>query len=138
MEKTRCYVLTHSFLSPIQRGIQAAHACVELVTNSGSLEDPLLTLVSNWAMHDKTLIVLDGGNSKALEDFEKLLKKQNILPHASFYEDEESLNQCLTAVAFVAPESFYEDPLFMGIKHFGPHQKKLHPIYEKIKSCRLA
>lgn len=112
----RLYSLTNMYLSPIQNGIQTAHAVHDIfVKYSGAafFSDrrafPLTTLVE-WASNHKTIIVLNGGNSAMLENaYERIqrLGQKLDLPYVKFHEDEQSLNNALTCVAIVVPERVY-------------------------------
>lgn len=105
----RAYVLVHSALSGIQKGIQAGHALVEM----GLKGHPLYR---EWAEKHKTVIVLEGGFQADLEQAEAVLMNvlegselsaKQQLPWAAFREDQETLNGTLTAVAVILPEEIY-------------------------------
>ena len=54
----RMYVLVLKQLSGIDKGIQAAHACLEYALKYGETND-----YRNYINNDKTIIVLNGGTS---------------------------------------------------------------------------
>ena len=104
----KLYCLVNRSLSPIQKGIQAAHAIAELSLNNLARKD-----YKKWAKKYKTIVILDGGSSRSqpsnLGDLEKycdFLFKNGII-YEPFWE--ENLDSCLTAVAFILPEEFYMD-----------------------------
>ena len=100
----RLYCLTNMYLSSLQKGLQTAHVVGELALNS---TDDLFT---EWAEKDKTIIVLNGGNSASLEAFEEFLSTSEcVWPWAAFREDEQSLNGAITAVGVIVPESVYKN-----------------------------
>lgn len=98
----RMYVLTNRYLSGIQQGIQALHAAIEMAQSELRHD-----IFKEWAWHHKTVIVLEGGNSRALEEFAVIAAGQSRWGWSQFREDEESLNGAITAVAMVLPESVY-------------------------------
>jgi hypothetical protein len=103
-EELVCYVFVHGFLRQIHQGIQAAHAAVELVTKNST--NPL---VKKWASTDKTLILLDGGNTGNMSKLYDLLHNQTEYPVSFFCEDYETLGRLLTAVAVVVRrDDFYQ------------------------------
>lgn len=108
----KAIVLTNSWLSGVQKGLQAGHALVEMSLYSE--KDPSLpkSLYEEWARFHKTLIVLEGGSHRNLEDFFLFLHKGDEVDYtfSSFSEDEESLNCATTAVAVILSDK-YEDYL---------------------------
>lgn len=97
----RCLVATHRILSPIQAGVQAAHAVAELL-----VKHPEDSLSLKWAMDHKTLIILNGGNTQNLKELEKHCSDPSVdkFEWASFRESEDFADGLLTAVAVVVPE----------------------------------
>jgi hypothetical protein len=112
----KAYFFTHSYLSSIQKGIQAAHCLAEMalgcVSYTGYTEHPnkkLLGGFKEWAEDHKTIIILNGGNCAALWDiWHTLCKMQYDLhteyPQDHFYEDGATLNQAITSVGIIIPE----------------------------------
>lgn len=106
----RLYSLTNMYLSPIQQGIQTAHAVHDLFIENLDPTTPAAKKLTEWAMSHKTIIVLNGGNSASLleaaTNLRSLATRLN-LPMTTFYEDEQSLNGAMTCVAIVVPEDIY-------------------------------
>jgi hypothetical protein len=101
MTELRCYTFTIFQLSPIQQGIQAGHAAVEL-----TLRGHDLTL--EWARNHKTLVCLNGGTTKDVLDLTTFLaNQQNPYPWTYFQESEEFLAGIVTSVAIVLPERVF-------------------------------
>ena len=133
----RAIVLTNSWLSGVQKGLQAGHALVEM-----SLTENFL--YQEWAAWHKTLIVVEGGSHRDLEDFFLFLHKGDEVDYAfsSFSEDEESLNNATTAVAVILSNK-YEDYLqnyrqrdLAGIwLQLTDWEKE---FFQKLNLCRLA
>ena len=106
----RVYVWTHNWLSPIQKGIQGAHAVVELSRSCCSKPKGKACLAyQGWSLHHKTLVFFNGGNSAALLELEEFLrgseKGENDTHWADFREDQESLEGAMTAVAVLPTEN---------------------------------
>ena len=72
-------------LTPIQKGIQSAHAVVDYArkVKNESVGLDVVVGYTQWADTDKTLIVLDAGTSQDLEESINFLKDNNIV-HAVF------------------------------------------------------
>jgi hypothetical protein len=147
----RCYVFVNLALSSIQKGVQGNHACVEVGAQSNYCET-----YRDWAENHKTLIYLQGGFHGVLEEqykeFKRLCNKLDI-PHAGFYEDEETMNCMFTSFAGVIPSTVYDmelpivqddgrvmdqtaiKPSYVTGNEFGPHtaymnNRKLYPDEE--------
>lgn len=103
-ENCRMYVLAHRFLSSVQKGVQGGHAIAEMSVKYHS-EDCRHKLYTTWAKRDKTLILLDGGNTSSLRAFRDMLLDKKTVAWADFHEDEDSLDGALTAVAVILSES---------------------------------
>lgn len=108
----RLYSFVNFYLSPLQHGLQTAHCVSEFAheLNRYPTSRQYQSFL-NWATNHKTIIICNGGNNQMLEDlsekFSTLVKKLE-LPLTKFYEDEQSLNEALTAVAVIVPEWFYD------------------------------
>lgn len=105
----KMYFITNMYLSPIQRGIQSAHALAELYENNS---DSNLEIVSDWAKNHKTIIVLNGGTNESMKriysKIEELSLDANLIL-ATFNEPE--LNNTLTAIALLEhhlPSELYD------------------------------
>jgi hypothetical protein len=118
----RCYCFGNYYLSSIQQGIQAAHAItnmfVKYKTDSDHI-DYYEEALFDWAQNDRTMVCLNGGNSEELSKIENFLKNCEgsysveplsscIIPWSSFNEDKQSLNNALTSIACIVPESLYD------------------------------
>lgn len=101
----RGYVFVNRALSSIQKGLQGAHALVELCHNH---EDD--NVLYTWSTRDKTLIYLDCGFHKELvnyyHQFANLCDALN-LPHASFFEDYDTMADMCTAFCGIIPDSVF-------------------------------
>jgi hypothetical protein len=109
----RVYVWTHNWLSPIQKGIQGAHAVAELSSVCCTKPKAKACIAyQGWCLHHKTLVFLSGGNSAALSDLKEYLQGslggENQTYWSSFYEDEESLSSTMTAIAVLPTEMVCE------------------------------
>lgn len=100
-ETTRLYCFAHQYLSQIQRGIQASHLAVEMMLNNNT------EMVDTWANRDKTIIILNGGNSSRLRETWKVIADVNDFPYSWFHEDEDSLDGALTTVGVILPQSLF-------------------------------
>jgi hypothetical protein len=101
------------YMSPIQLGIQTAHAVSTLMAKTqramlagedaaGTNERTML-----WATESPTIMVCEGGNVGMLLSLEArlgALADRMGLPWASFREDEESLGGVITAVCALIPD----------------------------------
>jgi hypothetical protein len=98
----RAYILTNYYLSQLQCGLQSAHVVSEMSLKNHKQ-------YKQWAEFDKTMIILNGGNSAQLAEFEEFCEEsiKNKYCWAAFREDEKSLNNALTAVGIILPESVY-------------------------------
>lgn len=119
----RGYAWGNMYISPIQHGIQGWHANNEVLSQYKPTS-PEFALFSDWAKNHKTLILLNGGNSLALEyQYKKLcmlnarLKKDSeaqklvhvkSIPVTCFHEPD--LNDALTSVFTVLPNTLYCTP----------------------------
>ena len=103
INELRCYTFTLYQLSPIQQGIQAGHAAVELV--NGHQHDELVT---EWASKWKTMVCLNGGDYQDLTDFIFifLVRTENTLPWCFFKEDA-SFGNLITSVAMIIPARIF-------------------------------
>lgn len=96
----RMYCLTLYNLSPIQQGIQSAHAIVEYGLGFGHTEE-----YQTWAGRDKTIVILNGGTSITLkEHLDYLLDNQ--LVNLAFFKEPDLFNG-ITAICFLADERIW-------------------------------
>lgn len=103
----RYYGFGNYYLSSIQQGIQAAHCIADILVKYPT--DVHQSISSrNWAINHKTIILLNGGNKQSLFELSTFLDSpHNPYPWGSFHEDQQSLNECLTHVGIILPESVY-------------------------------
>ena len=111
----RAYLIGNMYLSSIQQGIQAAHCIAEMFTKyTGELlatrsQGPTAIQLFDWAQNHKTVIVLNGGYSSALETLYQLFDSdENPYAYAKFHEEEAALNGALTSVGIIVPSRIYE------------------------------
>ena len=106
----RFYGFGNYYLSSLQQGLQSAHVIGELFTQYEQNTEQF-GIVHDWAKNHKTMVLLNGGNSAALQElfdfFQKFQTQGMTLPFAKFHEDEQSLGGALTYVGIVVPEKYY-------------------------------
>lgn len=100
MLKSRMYVLVLRQLSSINKGIQAAHCCLEYANSFGNTEE-----YKSYFYNDKTLIVLDAGTTVDMDDIIVKLKSLNINFEVF---NEPDLNNIVTSVCFIADERVFD------------------------------
>lgn len=111
-EELRLYTWTLYQLSPIQQGIQAAHATVELAMKCYREQGVLRqgtnwNLYHEWATNWKTMVCLNGGDLNELrETYEFFCHPDRTVPWAAFHEDE-SLGGCMTSIAAIIPARIF-------------------------------
>lgn len=112
----RAYFFGNFYLSSIQQGIQSAHCLAEMFVKypyeGNHLNDSIwpCEILYNWATNHKTMICLNGGESRNLQmiyDDICTFGDKLELPVAKFHEDE-SLNKTLTCVGIIVPDSIYD------------------------------
>ena len=108
----RGYFFGNYYLSSIQQGIQAAHCTADMAMKYSSHRGEDLEswqTYCDWAQHHKTMVLLNGGNQASLNELAWFFNSvDNIFPWEQFFEDEQSLNGCLTCVGIILPERIYE------------------------------
>lgn len=115
-EELRCYTFTLYQLSPIQQGIQAGHAAVELGMKAYKKQMTMRqgtewTIYHRWATEWKTMVLLNGGDLFELNEFANFLEScdtPNKYPFADFHESEASLGALMTSVAIILPARIFE------------------------------
>jgi hypothetical protein len=100
------------YLSPLQCGLQTAHAVSEMVNALSSAPEVgrELRVFDEWAQKDKTIIILNALNNEGVYTVYHMLKPFAIemgLPLTIFHEDEQSMNNMATATGIIVPEKFY-------------------------------
>lgn len=113
--KLRAYVFVNTALSPIQKGIQAAHVMVEMALYDGrGIVGSTNEMFWEWANYHKTLILCNGGFHADMRDWYDLVQNQTLFdedyefPYQFFSEDFDTLNNLLTAVAIILPDYIYD------------------------------
>ena len=114
----RMYFFVNMYLSSIQKGIQAGHAA-ERYAYSFGLTEQYKDYIENYG----TWIVLNGGSSTHAVSFEtgsmnkiSQVLIDNKINYASFTEP--FLEDCLTAICFLAPEQVYNREDYPDFKDF--------------------
>ena len=110
----RAYFFVNTALSGIQKGLQVAHCVAEMLAkykDHPSAEE--FKPAWGWATNHKTIVVLEGGFHKDLEELNTLLwpgatRGKHSYPWANFFEDRETMNGMMTAVGIILPERIYE------------------------------
>jgi hypothetical protein len=139
MGELRAYFFNNMYLQGIHAGIQTQHCTVEMFNKYSENKDNQYTLLSSWAYHSKTTIVLNGGYASNLERIKTLLESPgNEYPWAYFNESEEALGGCITNVGIILPEEVYNyDGLHYnleGLEHPSEYNIKLK---RELSQCRL-
>lgn len=107
------------YISPLQCGLQTAHAVSEMhaellakeFEGLGSTSTKPRRAYDNWAIYDKTIIICNALNSAGVEQaYSDLYYYAELfdLPITVFMEDMQSLNCAATAAGIVVPERFYD------------------------------
>lgn len=117
----RAYLFTNMYLSSIQNGIQSAHCLAEMFVAYSRGDDigytlpthprfKAMNMLFDWAINHKTMVVVNGGNSKNLHDiylsFNHMCSELEY-PYMMFSEDLDSLNRATTCVGVIVPEKIY-------------------------------
>ena len=111
------YCLAERHLSSIQKAIQSAHAIVEYGLTYGDTPE-----YKQWAGKDKTIVILDGGNSIDLDSIKDQLCCEG-WPFEVFYEPD--MDNFMTAIAFIAPDKVY-DYKNWGVS-YDDYREKIYP-----------
>jgi prenyltransferase beta subunit len=106
------------YLSSIQVGIQNAHCLVNIGRKYNNDNSNVFILESDvaarsnyidWSDNYKTMVCLNGGNQANLKEIVDIFcAHDNPFAWNCFYEDEQSLNNCLTCVGIILPERIYD------------------------------
>jgi hypothetical protein len=153
------------YLSPLQCGLQTAHAVSEMANQVASQKGENLLdyrTFFDWADRDKTIIICAATNHAGVMDafaFFDTFGLELSLPVALFCEDGESMNGMATACGIVVPARYwdvvYEEPEFTpgkaryvhAVKNIVGEVQQIVPYVEgstefefikKLKSYRLA
>lgn len=98
----RMYCLTLYNISPIQQGIQSAHAIVEYAQVFGDAPE-----YKKWAGQDKTIIILNGGSSVTLNEHLSFLLNDLSIDKIAFFKEPDLFNG-ITAICFLADERIWD------------------------------
>lgn len=125
----RAYFLTNMYLSSIHHGIQAGH-CLQEINNKYYLypSDERQILI-DWAHEHKTWYVLNGGTSEQMKQLLDLFKWESN-PYPWSYFNEPSIDNALTCVGIIVPETVYSKE-----HQFGSFDFELSTV---LKSRRFA
>ena len=109
----RFYGFGNYYLSSLQQGLQAGHTISELFVKYTPKQSGMTTgglhSIYTWARNHKTMVLLNGGNSKDLQNLYEFLESTcGQFPFAKFHEDEQSLNCALTYVGIILPSYIYD------------------------------
>ena len=99
------------YLSPIQCGIQTAHAVSEMSVKYHPNTSMAGDAYFDWAREDKTIVILAATNHAgvlAAHEQLKVFAEKFELPVTIFHEDEQSMNGMATACGIVVPDRFYK------------------------------
>jgi hypothetical protein len=127
----RAYFLGNYYLSQIQQGIQASHVVGEMHVKYHSGNELVeASAFDEWAIHHKTMILLNGGNQSDLQKFYDFISSTPYvkdLVHAKFHESESALNGALTSVGIIVPEFLYDKPVLFdndkSVKMYELHRR---------------
>ena len=115
--------VAHHYLSPLQCGLQTAHAVSEMSCHNSER-------YTSWAEIDKTIVICGAGNQagvvQAWEGFRNFRDYHNIpIDLTLFREDRESMNQMITACGIIVSDYFYDaylaDTGILGVKEYVPN-----------------
>ena len=102
----RMYVLALRQLSPINKGVQNCHSCLEYANKYHNDQE-----YQKYINEYKTLIMLDGGTSQDMIEIQLQLEEAGI-KHSYFNEPD--LNDCLTAITFLADERVWNREVYFN------------------------
>jgi peptidyl-tRNA hydrolase len=72
----RAYIFGNMYLSSIQQGIQAAHVITDMFVKH-KRANKKRKMLHDWATHDKTMVLLNGGTSQDLRYLMNLFEDKN-------------------------------------------------------------
>jgi len=106
----RMYCLTLRQLSPINKGVQNCHSCLEYANKyHGELD------YRKYIEKDKTLIMVDGGTNPDMIEIQRQLETADI-KHSFFNEPD--LNNCLTAITVIVDERVWDRKYFHSFQEY--------------------
>lgn len=105
MEELRLYSFQNFYLKGIHAGIQTAHTIAEMSTQTA---DDCYHEYTDWADNHKTIVVLNGGMQKDLEELLEFLgQNSGQFFYGWFHEESGALNGALTNVSIIVPERIF-------------------------------
>lgn len=132
--KYRMYCFVERHLSPIDKGIQAAHSIVEYSNQYCNNVDYTI-----WSYSDKTMVLLNGGTVNDLCDICKKLNDYSI--NYSLFK-EQDLGNVITAVAVLVDDRSFNNVKQDGWKEeyfeLSEEEKRVEILRELIYSKHLA
>lgn len=142
----RLYSFTNMYLSSIQCGLQTAHLVGELFSYYCLKNDkPQTKMLYEWSNKHRTICILNGGNCKELTQIHQILYQTAYTldyPFSYFKEDRESLNEAITCVGIIIPESVY---MWRTVEDYRAQARAIDSVndsksklIELIRSHRLA
>lgn len=117
----RMYCLVLRQLSPMQKGIQAAHSIVEYANKFPYDEE-----YKEWAKFDKTIIVLDAGTSFDIEEIIDQLDEHKV-DYAIFKE--EDLNSITTSIAILVDDRVFDKDNFQSFDIWRSNKYPAIPMH---------
>jgi hypothetical protein len=117
----RMYCLVLRQLSPMQKGIQAAHSIVEYANKFPHDEE-----YKEWSKFDKTIIVLDAGTSFDIEEIIGQLDEHKV-DYAVFKE--EDLNSITTSIAFLVDDRVFDKDKFQSFDIWRSNKYPVIPMH---------
>jgi len=143
-QKYRGYFFGNMYLSSLQQGLQAAHVIQKMSVQYMMYSNIASKIFYEWSKNDKTIILLNGGSQRDLQDLARklnlLTRNGTVYPVKCFEEEESALNNATTSVGIVIPERIYSYDSIGSIFDGNPPplEKKDMEIHHIIKSCALA
>lgn len=117
----RMYCLVLRQLSPMQKGIQAAHSIVEYANKFPHDEE-----YKEWSKFDKTIIVLDAGTSFDIEEIIDQLDEHKV-DYAIFKE--EDLNSITTSIAILVDDRVFDKDRFQSFDIWRANKYPVIPMH---------
>jgi hypothetical protein len=117
----RMYCLVLRQLSPMQKGIQAAHSIVEYANKFPHDEE-----YKEWSKFDKTIIVLDAGTSFDIEEIIDQLDEHKV-DYAIFKE--EDLNSITTSIAILVDDRVFDKDRFQSFDSWRANKYPVIPMH---------
>ncbi len=100
----RYYGFGNFMLSSVQQGVQNFHVCHELFNKYFTSSSGAAKVLFEWSLNHKTAVFLNGGNAAGLRAVYSQLTvfgDELCLPYVKFHEDEDSLDNSMTACGII-------------------------------------